>query len=123
MKNGKTEQEGYKEWWLNGERHREDGPAFEDSNGSKQWYINGERHREDGPAVEHSSGRKEWYLNGLRHRENGPAVEYPDGDKFWWINNEQLTEEEFNQWKVKNDLKEKLEHNLINKLPEKRLKL
>ena len=33
-------------------------------NGDKWWYLNGKRHREDGPAVEWASGSKEWYLNG-----------------------------------------------------------
>ena len=36
--------------------------VFED--GSKVWLLNGERHREDGPAIEFSSGTKAWYLNG-----------------------------------------------------------
>ena len=43
--------------------HREDGPAIEHTNGYKAWYINGERHREDGPAVEWSDGSKAWYIN------------------------------------------------------------
>ena len=39
-------------------------------NGTKEWYLNGElRHREDGPAVENSDGDKFWYLNGKLHRE------------------------------------------------------
>jgi len=29
----------------------------------KEWYKNGERHREDGPAVEFVNGAKFWYLN------------------------------------------------------------
>jgi hypothetical protein len=33
-------------------------------NGVKRWYLNGERHREDGPAVEDADGYKEWWLNG-----------------------------------------------------------
>lgn len=32
--------------------------------GIKEWYLNGQRHREDGPAVECSDGDKSWYLNG-----------------------------------------------------------
>jgi len=30
--------------------HREDGPAVECANGYKYYYINGKRHREDGPS-------------------------------------------------------------------------
>ena len=29
-----------------------------------EWYLNGNLHREDGPAVEYTNGSKEWYLNG-----------------------------------------------------------
>ena len=33
------------------------------SDGTKRWFLNGERHREDGPAVERSNGTKQWFLN------------------------------------------------------------
>jgi len=52
---------------INGELHREDGPAIERANGDKYWYLNGEYHREDGPAVERASGTKSWYLNDVRY--------------------------------------------------------
>ena len=68
---------------------------WEYPNGSKYWYLNGEPHREDGPAIERSGGRKEWWLNGKRHREDGPAIEYPGGTREWLLNNEKLTEQEF----------------------------
>jgi hypothetical protein len=45
------------------------------SNGDKYWYLNGRRHRDDGPAIEYSDGHKEWWLNGELHREDGPAIE------------------------------------------------
>ena len=32
--------------------------------GRKAWYINGEYHREDGPAIERADGTKSWYING-----------------------------------------------------------
>ena len=32
-------------------------------NGDKQWYLNGNFHREDGPAVECANGTKKWFLN------------------------------------------------------------
>jgi hypothetical protein len=88
--------DGRKVWWLNGKRHREDGPAVEYS-GGKDWWLNGKRHREDGPAVEYSNGGKDWWLNGKRHREDGPAVELSGGRKSWWLNGKHLTEEEFNK--------------------------
>ena len=34
------------------------------SDGSKSWYLNGERHREDGPAYEGADGTKSWWLKG-----------------------------------------------------------
>ena len=63
-------------------------------NGTKKWYLNGKRHREDGPAIEWANGGKEWYLNGKCHREDGPAIEYANGDKWWYLNGKQLTEKE-----------------------------
>jgi hypothetical protein len=33
------------------------------ANGDKSWFLNGKRHREDGPAVEYADGDKYWYLN------------------------------------------------------------
>ncbi|HUS50961.1 MAG TPA: hypothetical protein VMZ91_12410 [Candidatus Paceibacterota bacterium] len=60
---------GNKYWCLNGQRHREDGPAVEWVNGDKFWYLNGECHRIDGPAIEYSNGDKSWYLNGKKVKE------------------------------------------------------
>jgi len=36
--------------------------VFED--GSKCWCLDGQLHREDGPAIERASGAKHWYLHG-----------------------------------------------------------
>ena len=58
-----------------------------------EWYIHGERHREDGPAVEYRDGTKLWYINGKRHREDGPAVELSNGSKAWLLNGIEVTEE------------------------------
>ena len=77
---------GDKEWWVDGKRHREDGPAVEYVDGGKSWYRDGLLHREDGPAVEYVNGDKYWYKNGRLHREGGPALEYADGGKSWWVN-------------------------------------
>ena len=65
-------------------------------NGDKSWYLNGKRHREDGPACEYVSGTKQWLINGKFHREDGPAVEHASGHKSWWLNGKRLSEEEFN---------------------------
>ena len=34
-------------WYLNGEQHRAEGPAFENSEGSKAWYLNGKAYTEE----------------------------------------------------------------------------
>ena len=64
-------------------------------NGNKAWFLNGLRHRKDGPAIEHLDGYKSWWINGLRHREDGPAIEYINGVKVWALNGVQYTEEGF----------------------------
>jgi hypothetical protein len=57
--------------------------------------LNGNLHREDGPACEYIDGTRCWYLNGRRHRIDGPAIEYANGDRYWYLNDEEYTEEEF----------------------------
>ena len=64
-------------------------------NGTRHWFLNGEIHREDGPAVEYVSGTLHWYLNGKPHREDGPAFELYDGSCYWYLNGEEYTEKEF----------------------------
>jgi hypothetical protein len=39
------------------------------------WFLNGQLHREDGPAITYLDGTKEWFFNGKRHRKDGPAIE------------------------------------------------
>jgi hypothetical protein len=63
-------------------------------NGAKEWYLNNQRHREDGPAVVGADGTKYWFRYNKKHNQHGPAVEYPDGTKFWFLNGKRLTEEE-----------------------------
>ena len=60
------------------------------SNGTKEWWLDGNLHREDGPAIEYPTGHKQWYLNGKRHREDGPAIEWSNGAKEWFLNNEKI---------------------------------
>lgn len=58
--------------------HRVGGPAvIWAAAGDQEWYFNGIRHREDGPAIEYKN-LKVWYLNGKKHREDGAAVLYYD---------------------------------------------
>jgi hypothetical protein len=57
--------DGSKDWFKEGKRHREDGPARECLSGYKEWIKEGEFHRIDGPAIEYTDGSGEWYLDGL----------------------------------------------------------
>ena len=81
----KIDEFGNKQWFLNGELHREDGPAVERADGTREWFLNGKLHREDGPAIEWDDGSKQWFLDGKRHREDGPAIERADGTKLWYL--------------------------------------
>ena len=89
--------------FLNGQRHNENGPAFQEwfENGQKkleQWYLNGERHRKDGPTFQmwDENGNltdQIWYLNNKRHREDGPACTHYNGNEKiekWFLNGKQL---------------------------------
>ena len=83
---------GSKEWFLNGERHRTDGPAYEGADGSKVWWVNGKIHREDGPAIEYADGLKWWALDGVEY-----AFQDYDGNKHWMLNGiNYRTEAEYN---------------------------
>jgi hypothetical protein len=66
--------------------------------GTKEWYVNDELHREDGPAIEGAIGN-EWHINGKLHREDGPAIEWHNGYKEWHINGQKMTEQEFHSRK------------------------
>ena len=58
--------------------HNPDGPAIvittPNTFGRNIWYIDGKRHRTDGPAVEWQDGDCDYYVNGKRHRLDGPAI-------------------------------------------------
>lgn len=73
------------EWWVEGKRHRSNGPAVKWSDGAEEWWLNGQLHRIDEPAVIENNGTKKWYKSGKLNRENGPAIEYNNGDKEWWV--------------------------------------
>lgn len=108
---------GKKEYYIHGVKHRDLGPAVESANGLQQmWFQNGklnsvddkpaivglgakewlkdnQHHRSDDlPAIITDSGKKEWWLNGKRHRpvENGPAVIHEDGTEEYWLNDERI---------------------------------
>jgi hypothetical protein len=74
---------GYEEWFLNGNRHREDGPAIIMPTG-RYWMVHGKSHRLDGPAIMLKDGTEHWYLNGILHREDGPALIDRLGNRIWY---------------------------------------
>jgi hypothetical protein len=89
-----------------GAAHRTDGPAAEWANGYKAWYLHGERHRTDGPAVEHANAHyKEWWVHGRRHRTDGPAVDHANRYKAWFLHGKETTQWEFTNLLVQHHLK------------------
>jgi antitoxin component YwqK of YwqJK toxin-antitoxin module len=99
----------YEYYYLNGESHRENGPAYQYwyENGNKRYeyyYLNGKRHRENGPAYQYwyKNGNKRYeiyYLNGKYHRENGASYQwwYENGNKMYeryYLNGIEVTKEE-----------------------------
>jgi hypothetical protein len=75
--------DGDRDWKLNGNLHRRDGPAVIMSGYSEEWFLNGLRHREDGPAYRDSEGNEEWYREHRLHRDDGPALIYALGAEWW----------------------------------------
>jgi hypothetical protein len=59
------------------------------ANGAKEWWLNSQLHRTDGPAIEHPDGYRAWYLNGKRHRTDGPAVINETDDQMWYLDGHQ----------------------------------
>ena len=68
--------------------HRVDGPAWignDASDGYSMWYINGEKHREDGPAIEvlnsgSSTSQHKWFLHNKSYSLEDYCKElYKDG--------------------------------------------
>lgn len=72
-------------WLLDGQLHREDGPALVHQDGTTEWYLNGVLHRQGEPAVERVHGMKEWWSKGIRHREEGPAIVYSQTVASYWL--------------------------------------
>jgi hypothetical protein len=78
---------GTTRYLLDGDLHREDGPALTLIDGTEEWYWEGVRHREgDEPSVISSTGETEYHQFGLLHRDNDkPAVLHPDGTFEHWV--------------------------------------
>jgi antitoxin component YwqK of YwqJK toxin-antitoxin module len=71
----------------------------------KEWYLDGHLHNEEGPAwisyLENGNiCYQAWWINGKRHNEEGPAIiEYEEDGKVecqeWWINGKEFSKEDF----------------------------
>ena len=80
-----------------GERHNTHGPAIIHSSGTKMWFVNGKKHRYNGPAFVSSLGEI-WYNNDMIHRLTGPAeINYELQIKLYYINNEIYTKTNYNK--------------------------
>ena len=101
-------------YYLNGELHREDGPAIIEEDDTLIYYLNGELHREDGPAFIWGDGTVFYYLNGSLHREDGPAIIRTDGTVSYFINGKNITKE----WIIENNIPEDWDnsHKILFKL-------
>lgn len=101
---------GHKVWRnINGQVHREDGPAVIRTEGTEIWYIMNSRHREDGPAFIEPNGVKIWYKMGNLHREDGPAVENYNGNPKWFLEGLEYTKKEYNEKMRKKKISDLLE--------------
>jgi hypothetical protein len=71
-------------------------PTLEINNdGDKEWRLNGKLHRVGAPAIQRIGGEKWWILNGKLHRVDGPAIEHLRGYKEWWLDNGRYS---FDDW-------------------------
>lgn len=104
-----TYKDGTYKWYKNGKLHKDNGPAIIFFFGQQEWWIDGKKHRLDGPAVVKNDGSKYWFKNGKKHREDGAAVIHPHNvNAAWYIDGIELSEEEFEIFKLQKELDEEL---------------
>lgn len=90
----------FKMWYLNGQCHRINGPAYVSRYGDMKWFQNNELHRIGAPAIEYDNGDREWHQHGKLHREDGPALEFADGRKIYYYNDKRFSSlEDFDYFK------------------------
>lgn len=85
-------------WFYKGLLHRDnDLPAKVFQNGDKEWYKFGMRHRDKGPACVSRTSEK-WYFYDQLHKEDGPAEKYTSGYIQYHLHGEKFfTQDEFNR--------------------------
>lgn len=78
-----------------GNKHRIYGPAYVSKKyKTEEWYKNGMRHRENGPAFIHNNNRV-WFYEDKLHRLDGPAVVELGGPKQYWIHGQRMSKKEY----------------------------
>lgn len=55
--------------------------------GMVTFYLDGDVHREKGPACIFPGRASQWRKHGMLHRETGPAFVWVDGKIEFWLNN------------------------------------
>ena len=102
-------------WYINGSRHREDGPAYiwyyETGQVKREsWYFNGQYHRADGAALieYYKSGimKEYWFINSKVHRIEGPAITVYHRsseikEELWYLDGKESNHKE---WLIDNNL-------------------
>ena len=91
---------GDEEWYYEGVRHRDDGPAVKDRWG-EYWFSNGIVHRNRGlgPAVILKNGDHQYWNYGQLHREDGPAIVRADGTIEWYLFGQRVSQTKFHEYK------------------------
>ena len=80
--------------------HRIYGPArISKKYNVQEWYKNGLRHRENGPAVIHKNNMV-WFYEGELHRLDGPAVIEQGGPKQYWIYGVKYSKKQY-EWEIR----------------------
>lgn len=82
---------------VNGNLHREDGSAVDNNDGHKEWWLNGNRHRIGEPAIIFASRDFQYYENNKCSQKDSPAVINTDGYSEYWVDGRKLDKEEFNK--------------------------
>jgi hypothetical protein len=105
----------YTAWYLDGGKHRVDGPAVVYDSGMEEWRYHEILHRDGGPALIDSDGNLSWYRNGQRHRFDGPAVVNVDGSEKYYLYGAHISDDLHRQLTMEDKSMLPL---LINELPE-----
>ncbi len=61
-----------------------------DTSGTKIWRLNGNLHRENGPAIICTDGYKEWWINGKLIASKGMKYRFHDGKYIVYKNYEEF---------------------------------